>query len=112
MATNKGFIKDWVGNTILPITRGELVLDANGNMALASDLFLAGEHKDADGKPLPGLVTHAERALILQLSGDVVGNVSKELTAINSGLLFNGTNTKFYDSNLNATPININAAST
>lgn len=109
--TNKGFIKDWAGNTILPITRGELVLDANGNMALASDLFLAGEHRDANGNPLPGLVTHLERTLISQLSGDAIGNVSKELTAINNGLIFNGTPVKFYDTDLNATPININAPS-
>ena len=32
MATNKGFIKDWKGNKILPITRGELVLDKDGNI--------------------------------------------------------------------------------
>jgi hypothetical protein len=49
MATkiNKGFIKDFAGNYILPITRGELVLDSEGNIALASDLFLAGTLKDS-----------------------------------------------------------------
>jgi hypothetical protein len=36
MAINKGFIKDWQGNTILPITRAELVLDVDGKVALQS----------------------------------------------------------------------------
>jgi hypothetical protein len=30
MATNKGFIKDYDGNILLPITRGELILDSAG----------------------------------------------------------------------------------
>ena len=46
----KGFIKDWNGNKMLPITRGELVLDVEGNGALTSNLFLAGTFKDAQGK--------------------------------------------------------------
>jgi hypothetical protein len=49
---------------MLPITRGELVLDANGNIALTSDLFLAGKFTDADGNGLPGLITAAERAML------------------------------------------------
>jgi hypothetical protein len=44
MATNKGFIKDLQGNNLLPITRGELVLDKDGNIALNSKYFLAGEN--------------------------------------------------------------------
>jgi hypothetical protein len=66
--TTKGFIKDWQGNKILPITRGELVLDCLGNVALTSDRFLAGELKDADGNIIandkPGLITAAERAVL------------------------------------------------
>ena len=42
MATNKGFIKDYQGNILLPITRGELILDSAGQMALTSALFEAG----------------------------------------------------------------------
>ena len=57
----KGFINDWAGRTLLPITRGELVLDSNGIIALQSDQFLA-----KDGHP--GLVTSAERALISSLT--------------------------------------------
>jgi hypothetical protein len=38
----KGFIKDWQGNKLLPITRAELVLDVNGQIALHSAEFLAG----------------------------------------------------------------------
>mgnify|MGYP006382565007 FL=1 len=36
MATSKGFITDFGGNKLLPITRGELVLDKDGNVALTS----------------------------------------------------------------------------
>jgi hypothetical protein len=36
MATNKGFIRDYDGNKLLPITRGELVLDKDGKIALNS----------------------------------------------------------------------------
>jgi hypothetical protein len=35
MAT-KGFIKTFSGERLLPITRGELVLDQDGNIALTS----------------------------------------------------------------------------
>lgn len=56
MATQKGFIKDWAGRHILPITRGELVLDQDGNIALNSKYFLAGENGTQYG-----LITAAER---------------------------------------------------
>lgn len=41
----KGILKDKEGNNILPITRGELVLDSNGNQALHSNAFIATSDK-------------------------------------------------------------------
>lgn len=117
MATEikKGFIKDWLDNTILPITRGELVLDKEGNMALASSLFLAGEQKDADGNilkdaqgnPLPGLITAAERAMLSGGNAGGIGGIYTELGHINNGLYFNGTKLSFYKADKTATPIKL-----
>jgi hypothetical protein len=82
MATNKGFIKDWQGNYILPITRGELVLDLDGNIALQSDKFLAE-------KGHPGLVTSAERAILSSLTtNNSVADVYNKIDYINKGLKF------------------------
>lgn len=109
MAINKGFIKDWAGNKILPITRGELVLDANGNVALTSEQFLAGENGNKFG-----LITAAERAM---LNGGGTGNsladVYTKVGHINSGLQFNGNTLNFYNTSTGAaTPINITASTT
>lgn len=97
MATTKGFIKDHSGNHLLPITRAELVLDSSGNIALASSLFLAGTHTDAQGNKLPGLITAAERAM---LSGSGTGqNLSDLYTKIgyiNSGIKVGNTTLPFY----------------
>lgn len=98
---NKGFIKDWRGNQLLPITRGELVLDVDGNIALNSDHFLA-----KDGHP--GLITAAERAMLS--GGSEGGNITdlyNKIGYINTGLKFNGTALNFYNASAQATPINI-----
>ena len=87
----KGFIKDWNGNKMLPITRGELVLDVEGNVALTSSLFLAGTFKDAQGKGLPGLITAAERAMLNGASGQNIVDLYSKLEHINAGLSFGGT---------------------
>jgi hypothetical protein len=52
--TYKGFVKDLSGKTLLPITRAELVLDSDGQIALRSSKFLAENG-------LPGLITDVER---------------------------------------------------
>ena len=39
ITTNKGFIKDQQGNILLPFTRGDLVLDSKGYIALNSEEF-------------------------------------------------------------------------
>lgn len=101
ITTNKGFIKDWSGNYILPITRGELVLDANGNAAFQSEQFLA-----KDGHP--GLITAAERAMLSGgVNGEGIANIYTKLGYINAGLSFGGTTVNFYDSNGKATPISV-----
>lgn len=99
MATNKGFIKDWMGNYILPITRGELVVDKDGNIALNSEQFLA-----TNGHP--GLVTAAERAILNGSSGGSITDVYNKLGYINNGLSFNGTSVNFYN-DAGGTPIKI-----
>lgn len=100
MAINKGFIKDWLGNTLLPITRGELILDKDGNAAFESTHFLA-----ADGHP--GLVTAAERAMLTGSGGTGgIADIYTKLDHINKGLKVNGTVLNFYDANGSSTPIN------
>lgn len=100
MATNKGFIKDWQDNIILPITRGELVLDANGNVAFSSEQFLA-----KDGHP--GLVTAAERAMLhgVNSEGGSLTDVYTKLGIINTSFYVNDTMIKFYNDAGTATPI-------
>ena len=109
MAINKGFIKDWAGNKILPITRGELVLDQDGNVALNSKYFLAGENGAEYG-----LITAAERAMLNGGgSGNSLADVYAKVGHINSGLQFNGNTLNFYNTSTGAaTPINITASTT
>lgn len=105
MATNKGFIKDLHGNNLLPITRGELVLDKDGNIALNSKYFLAGENGSQYG-----LITAAERAMLIGTGSGSGGNLSDlytKLAYINEGLRIEGKTCLFYDANGVATPINI-----
>lgn len=103
MATQKGFIKDWAGRNILPITRGELVLDQDGNIALNSKYFLAGENGSQYG-----LITAAEREMLKgEGSGGGITDIYTKLGYINAGLSFNNVGLKFYDDNDTATPIKI-----
>ena len=105
MATSKGFIKDFFGNKLLPITRAELVLDSQGNIALHSSEFLA--HFDGE-QDVPGLITAAERRLI-NGNGSDVSTLYTKLGYINSGLHVKDTAINFYDDN-GALPINIISA--
>lgn len=107
--TTKGFIKDFAGNNLLPITRGELVLDAAGNIALASDLFLAGTLKDSAGNPLPGLITAAERAMLngTGSNGESLSDLYAKIEKINTGLTIGDKTYSFYDSTGEGTPITI-----
>lgn len=106
ITTNKGFIKDWLGNYILPITRGELVLDVDGNAAFQSEHFLA-----KDGHP--GLITAAERAMLTGgTSGSGITDLYTKLGYINSGLSFGGSAVNFYNSDGDATPIRVVSSGT
>ena len=108
MATSKGFIKDFFGNKLLPITRAELVLDSAGQIALHSSEFLA-HFDETTGADVPGLITAAERRLISG-NGSDVSTLYTKLGYINTGLSFGGNAVKFYDDN-GALPINITSAS-
>ena len=107
MATNKGFIKDWFGNYILPITRGELVLDSQGQVALRSSEFLADLNEDG----LPGLMTAAEKRMLSGGgSGQGISDLYTKIEYINNGIQVNGSTLKFYTTASNEsthTPINI-----
>lgn len=106
---NKGFIKDWNGNQILPITRGELVLDQYGQEAFHSNDFLADITKK-----LPGLMTWEEKAM---LSGGGAGgtlslaSLQQRVNYINQGFKVNDVSHNFYSEdasgNATATPINL-----
>lgn len=110
--TNKGFIKDWQGNYILPITRGELVLDRLGNPAFTSALFEAGRKNEDGSVNTYGLISAAERALISgETDGQGIGDIYNRLQHINSGFKVNGTALPFYDASVISTPINISGAS-
>ena len=99
MATKKGFIKDFYGNKLLPITRGELILDANGQIALFSDLFAATtEHA--------GLMTSAEKAMLNGGSGNSLADVYTKLEYINESLQVNETYLSFFNAQ-GKTPIKI-----
>lgn len=100
MATNKGFIKDLNGNFLLPITRGELILDSNGQVAFHSNEFLAGNG-------LPGLMTAAEKAMLSGSgSGQSLSDIYNKLGYINTGLKYGDAVLHFYNEN-GGTPIEI-----
>lgn len=105
--TNKGFIKDYEGNILLPITRGELILDSNGNLALTSAQFEAG--RELNGvKNEYGLISAAERAMISGgADGQGIADIYVKLGHINSALTVGGTSLSFYDEDVNLTPITI-----
>lgn len=100
--TNKGFIKDAWGNKLLPITRAELVLDEDGNIALNSEHFLAG------GNNPIGLITASERAMLTGNAGTGGGitDIYNKLGYINEGLKVGETTIPFYDED-GATPIHL-----
>lgn len=111
MTTIKGFIKDYNGNPLLPITRAELVLDKNGMPALHSAEFEA-QLPDASTNfvGLPGLITAAEKALIHTLDGNSgSGTISEIYNQLNRlfavGIKVNDTTLSFYDTTKQATPI-------
>lgn len=105
MATYKGFLS-WAGQNVLPITRGELVLDQDGNVALTSEHFLAGlTHEDGSINQY-GLITAAERAMLSGGGAGGINDIYTKLDYINKGLTVNGTSVSFYNDS-GATPITL-----
>lgn len=102
--TIKGFIKDWSGKRLLPITRGELVLDEHGNPALTSAEFEAGK------KGSYGLISAADLALLKGgEGGQGITDIYAKLKAINEGIKVGETSISFYNTSGVATPIKFNA---
>ena len=107
----KGFITDLAGNAILPITRGELVLDANANVALHSDVFAANTNRY-------GLLSPTHYALLESLGSagdtntDSLANIIAKLKAINEGIKVDNKILYFYDTNNQSTPITFTSSDT
>lgn len=85
----KAFLKDHDDIEILPITRGELVLDSSGNPAFSSNEFLATTSQ-------PGLMSKEDKSKIDNLSsiGELTDEKVKQIaTTTNASyrLLFSGT---------------------
>lgn len=73
----KALLKDSKGFEILPITRGELVLDSSGNMALHSREFLASQNS-------PGLISSEDKKKIDDM---IASSVEQPFTiSINEGI--------------------------
>lgn len=114
MANNvkKGFIQDGQGNTLLPITRAELVLDKNGLNAFHSTEFVAQlPDTDKNFLGLPGLMTAAEKALLHTLGSEgstegTIANIYADLeTLFGIGITVDGSDLSYFDSSKVATPI-------
>lgn len=105
MATTKGFIKDFNGNILLPITRAELILDSLGNKAFNSDQFLATDalhglmNKD-DKKKLDSITLDDQGNINIDLSqyNSKLLEIDNKLNYINSGLRVGNETLNFYDS--------------
>ena len=105
--TLKGFIKDYNGNRLLPITRAELVLDANGFVAMHSEQFAAAvpDPSITGDQGKYGLISPEDLALVRTLKGGSTGNgtiatIQQQLASLysNLGLKVGDTTVKFYDS--------------
>lgn len=108
--TLKGFIKDYNDNRLLPITRAELVLDANGFIAMHSEQFAAAvpDPSNSEDKGKWGLISPEDLALVRTLKGGSTGNgtiatIQQQLAALysNLGLKVGDSSVKFYDSQNN-----------
>ena len=102
--TVKGFIKNYAGERLLPITRAELVLDKEGKEALSSELFLAGKNRLGEIHQV-GLVTAEERARLKGGEGQNVNDIYTKLGYINSSLKVGDVSLTFYDEANKATDI-------
>lgn len=90
----KGFIKNWAQDeTLLPITRAELVLDKLGKVALNSEEFEAGKNGSQFG-----LISATDLAKIKSTSGGMsLSDIYDKLGYINTGIYVNNTPITFYN---------------
>lgn len=102
----KGFIKNWGGDTLLPITRAELVLDSLGQIALNSGEFEAGKNGSKYG-----LISIEDLAKIKSTSGSGLSlqDVYDKLGYVNGGIYVNNKPLTFYDANGVQTRISVSA---
>lgn len=99
MAIKKGFIKDYVDNTLLPITRGELVLDSKGRIALTSEEFAADKEGNAYGL-ISKIDLNTLRALqVPETEGGSLTDIYNKLNSINDGIVINNIPVNFYNEN-------------
>lgn len=106
MANYKGFLQDFNGNKMLPITRAELVLDAAGNIALTSALFEAGKNGSQYG-----LISAADLAALKTATGGTtggqnLGDIYTKLNAINTSLKVGDISLPFYSVSENTVTTN------
>lgn len=84
----KVLLKNSDGNVILPITRGELILDSSGNKAFCSEEFLATDSQ-------PGLMSPEDKIKIESL-GDLISyypaSINLDTTWKPSGLILSKSN--------------------
>jgi hypothetical protein len=103
--TYKGFVNDLNGNRLLPITRGELVLDIEGELALASSKFEAGKLGNY------GLISKSDLDKLKSISGGNVNisDLSTKVDYINKGIKVGTTILNYYtvgnDNTITSTPI-------
>ena len=107
MSNFKGFLQDFQGNKMLPITRAELVLDSNGNVALTSALFEAGK----DGGNQYGLISATDLAALKAVTGGTtggqnLGDIYTKLQAINASLKVGEISLPFYTESGNTVTTN------
>lgn len=94
----KGFIHDSQGNTLLPITRAELILDKLGNPAFQSSQFAAG------GDNSYGLISKVDIEFLHSLSGSSgttssIQDILNDITKLYAGAInVNNTSVPFYNS--------------
>lgn len=103
----KGFIKNWNQDTLLPITRAELVLDKLGKVALNSGEFEAGKNGSDYG-----LISATDLAKIKGTSGGMsLSDIYDKLGYINTGIYVQNTPITFYNlTDGSKTPINITSS--
>lgn len=112
MTTNKGFIKDHLGNYLLPITRAELILDKEGKQAFHSSHLAAIPSTQTSGGRY-GLISPDDLALLRTLDNTESGNGTISTILADIAKLYeieigDGTNyVSFYDSSKTLKGINI-----